>query len=277
MAERSGFEPENRFKPVTHLAGGRFRPLSHLSAPDDIISRFAPDIGILDIGTLIPLKSLSALGRLYIGLVVFSLCGSLLSECTHLSPGPIAPIASILTILAGFMTIFEPEWREPAPRSISLLFSAFAIGCAAELLGIFTGIPFGRYEYSRKWEPVVNLGEKIFPLLLPFAWLMVVGACMSVCMKLRHPVICGALLATAIDFVMEPVMTGPLDYWRWVVKGPLPGGASLLNPIGWFITSWLVGLVVVRLKVSSRFAAGTILAGHVTLTLGIAAIAVIPR
>ena len=31
MAERSGFEPENRFKPVTHLAGGRFRPLSHLS------------------------------------------------------------------------------------------------------------------------------------------------------------------------------------------------------------------------------------------------------
>lgn len=31
LAERSGFEPENRNYPVTHLAGGRFRPLSHLS------------------------------------------------------------------------------------------------------------------------------------------------------------------------------------------------------------------------------------------------------
>lgn len=32
LAERSGFEPEKGFEPLTHLAGGRFRPLSHLSA-----------------------------------------------------------------------------------------------------------------------------------------------------------------------------------------------------------------------------------------------------
>ena len=32
VAERSGFEPENQFDPVTALAMRRFRPLSHLSA-----------------------------------------------------------------------------------------------------------------------------------------------------------------------------------------------------------------------------------------------------
>jgi hypothetical protein len=32
LAERSGFEPERGLKAPTHLAGGRFRPLSHLSA-----------------------------------------------------------------------------------------------------------------------------------------------------------------------------------------------------------------------------------------------------
>lgn len=32
MADRQGFEPWRRLSPSTHLAGGRFRPLSHLSA-----------------------------------------------------------------------------------------------------------------------------------------------------------------------------------------------------------------------------------------------------
>ena len=37
VAERSGFEPERRLSTPTHLAGGRFRPLSHLSERQGIL------------------------------------------------------------------------------------------------------------------------------------------------------------------------------------------------------------------------------------------------
>ena len=39
MVEREGFEPSIRIYPNTHLAGVRFRPLSHLSKPNSLFQR----------------------------------------------------------------------------------------------------------------------------------------------------------------------------------------------------------------------------------------------
>jgi uncharacterized membrane protein len=76
---------------------------------------------------------------------------------------------------------------------------------------------------------------------------------------------------------MEPVMTGPLAYWHWLEKGPLPGGASLLNPIGWFLTSAAVAWIIAKTKQENRRVALVVLTGHLVLTFGIGAITLIPR
>ena len=154
---------------------------------------------------------------------------------------------------------------------------AFLGSAGIELLGITTGFPFGRYSYTNVWQPTVEIGSKWLPLMLPFAWLLVVGASTTLCSKLRKPVLTAALLATMIDFLMEPVMTGPLRYWRWETRGPLPGGAAVLNPFGWFLTAYLVALLLSRMKLEKRATAALVLSGHLLLTIGIGAIAMIPR
>ncbi len=158
-------------------------------------------------------------------------------------------------------------------QGICLLVLAFLGVWAVELTGILTGWPFGSYEYTARWQPLVQILGKHFPVALPFAWLLIAGASAIVCSKLRLAILCGALLATAIDFEMEPVMTGPLGYWHWAPRGPLPGGASFMNPVGWFLTSCFVGMCIRGTKVGFSREAGVVLVGHVALVLGLGAIA----
>ena len=72
-------------------------------------------------------------------------------------------------------------------------------------------------------------------------------------------------------------MAGPLGYWHWEERGPMPGGASALNPLGWFLTSLGVGFLLSKLSAGNARVAATVLGGHIGLTLGIGAIAMIPR
>ena len=214
---------------------------------------------------------------MYLGLVAFSLAGSLLSKLTGLAPGPIVPIASALTIGFGFAAVFHSIWVENKPSVYWVLPTCLALAAAIELLGLQTGFPFGRYAYTTNWQPTFHVGKGVFPLLLPFAWLLVVGAATVICSPLRSGIISAAFLATAIDYLMEPVMAGPLRYWVWLERGSLPGGAPILNPLGWFATAMVVAALLRRLKISPNNSARIVLGGHLILTFGIGAIAAIPR
>jgi len=165
---------------------------------------------------------------LFWGWVVFSLAGTALTRATGLNPGPIAPIASIATILTGVYAIFGQHWRRMIP--------VLVIGAVAELLGLYTGFPFGAYAYTDRWIPTLPLpGDNRFPLILPFAWALVAGASWSLAPGRGWPrAILAGLIAALIDLPMEAIMTGPLDYWRWKQPGPLPGGAPIANFLGWF-------------------------------------------
>jgi putative membrane protein len=109
--------------------------------------------------------------------------------------------------------------RSQIPVLVALLI-AFAI---IEWLGVCTGFPFGRYSYTDRWWPAVALPNGgFYPLVVPFAWLMITG---------------GSYLfavAACLDLVMEQVMTSRLDYWRWTERGPLPGQAPVTNSAAWF-------------------------------------------
>lgn len=205
--------------------------------------------------------------RIYLGLVVFAVLGSGLSTALNLDPGPIAPVAAFLTLAAGFAALFSEPAAEPATaRRVA---GIVALGAVSEIVGLATGYPFGRYVYTGEWWPSVPTPWGPFPLLLPVAWAMVAG---GAALALPGRPVLAALLATAVDLVMEPVMAGPLGYWRWVEKGPLPGGAPLLNAVGWFGVSLLAALLIGSPSGEHRRRAATVLAAHTAMTLLLGAI-----
>lgn len=226
----------------------------------------------------------------YLGLVGFSLVGSWLSAAFHLNPGPIVPVASVLTLVIGAVAAANPFWLDQGIRPILQLGLAGAI---IELCGIMTGFPFGRYAYTNRWFPALPLGPRgYFPLLLPLAWVLVVSASTSTMIllfgqfngprgserqssrgRIGLPVLTG-LLAAIIDMVMEPALTGPLSYWHWQYTGPFPGGVPISNFLGWWATATLGYWILARksLPALQKTDGWPILVGHLLLTTGIAAI-----
>lgn len=232
-----------------------------------------------------PLTSKFSLSRwtwAYLGFVAFSLLGSLLSRALHVDPGPIAPISSFLTLALGTIAVFAPFFAADSRQAAWALLLLLILGGVVELTGVTTGLPFGHYAYTDRWAPVVSLpGGGYFPLQVPFAWALVVGASTLAI----HPdalrisgafmvAVAAAAVAATLDLVMEPVMAGPLYYWHWVTPGPLPGNAPVLNTIGWFGTSLVGALILGALgsnQVEDRVNARAVLVGHLLLTLGLGA------
>lgn len=139
--------------------------------------------------------------------------------------------APLFLVLAGALTLVEQReaWKG--------LLCASAIGFAVEQLGVHTGLPFGRYEYSGVLAPNL-LGV---PVSIAFAWLVLIGFGRS----LSSSWIFGAAVATAADLVIDPLGAGPLHYWHWLDGGPYYG-VPLLNFVGWFVTSAVILLVIRR-------------------------------
>jgi len=170
--------------------------------------------------------------------VVFAILGSALSRYAHLDSGPIAPVTSFLTILVGVAAIFGSRFYR--------LWPVLLLGTTAELVGLYTGFPFGHYRYTDQWAPVITLPQGFqFPVILPFAWLLMAGAAWAIAPGTGwQKAITAGAIAALIDLPMEAVMTGPLRYWTWNPTGPLPGGAPVTNTIGWFAVATAAGLLL---------------------------------
>jgi uncharacterized membrane protein len=116
--------------------------------------------------------------------------------------------------------------------------AAGGVGFAAELVGVATGRPFGRYEYSAQLGPRV----RGVPLLAAAAWAMmarpawVTAGWIARRRSLRVPLAAGALAAW--DVFLDPRMARE-GYWTWPGGGRYEG-VPASNFAGWFGT----GLVV---------------------------------
>jgi len=193
------------------------------------------------------MRRLSQWSRVFLGLAVFSLLGSMLTRFTGLEPGLMKPVASAAMLMTGVLALWSGAANTNSVKdAATAVVLVVLLGFTVEVVGLYTGLPFGRYAYTDQWAPTFLLpGEQRFPILLPLAWFLVAGGSMLAMPKLGWiEVPAAAILATLVDLVMEPVMTGPLGYWKWVDRGPLPGGAPWLNSLGWFWTSGLAGLIV---------------------------------
>ena len=132
-------------------------------------------------------------------------------------------------------------------RTLAAALLVMAIGGGAEILGLYNVGLFGRYEYTDWWLPYVTLPNgKLFPLLLPVTWFIVVAICyLLLARRLRGwaLVLGTGVLAAAIDLALEPVITRVVLLWRWLEPTPLLG-APYHNFPAWVLVAGLAAAVL---------------------------------
>lgn len=127
-------------------------------------------------------------------------------------------------------------------------FSLLAAGMAAwavEVVGVKTGLPFGNYTYTS----VLGIRELGVPLAIGAAWIVLLAYTLETLRRWKvkaqlRPWI-GAAWMTAMDFIIDPVAAGPLNYWGWSGGGwyyHVPWS----NFLGWFIVSLLLLVFLAR-------------------------------
>ena len=167
---------------------------------------------------------------------VVMVCMYAVGTAGHLIPATL-PLMLILT--PGFLLALGALVAAPAVAASGWRFVLWAAGtyaCTflAEAAGVATGAVFGEYEYG----PTLGWAWRGVPLVIAFNWVLVVYGSYGLARRglqaggpargrLTTALLVG-LLATAFDFLMEPVAMR-LDYWRW------PGDrVPLQNYAAWF-------------------------------------------
>ena len=166
-----------------------------------------------------------------------------------------------LVLMAGLLI-----WTQEAKDRSFWIFAAlaFATGMITEMIGVNTGLLFGDYVYGSVMGPKLNgvpylIGVNWFVVMLAAGTTMQIlldglwkgNPAMSISARKRWSmlsiVIDGALLATAFDWVMEPVAV-KLGFWTWLGTGKIP----LLNYLCWFVISAMLMVAFHRCRFPKR-------------------------
>ncbi len=132
--------------------------------------------------------------------------------------------------------------------SVQILFLTWLI----EAIGVYTGFPFGNYQYTNRLQPQI-LGV---PILIPFAWLMMLPPSWAVAYRITRGksgfrfFAISAMAFTAWDLFLDPQMI-IWGIWRWKTRG-LYFGIPLSNFFGWFISALLITFIVRPSKIPLR-------------------------
>jgi len=131
-----------------------------------------------------------------------------------------------------------------------LVFAAIClvIGNIIENIGVFTGFPYGHYQFL----PLMGPQLVRVPILLGLAYIgmayvswtlarLILGATASrpIGTQLITVPILAAVIMTAWDFAQDPVWSTLLHAWRWR-DGGIWFGVPLTNYAGWLLTVFLI-------------------------------------
>lgn len=129
-----------------------------------------------------------------------------------------------------------------------LLGSTVGFGFAVEVLGVHTGIPFGRYAYGSSLGPTL-LGV---PLVIAFAWTMLAWPAALVARRLVSSlgarVLLGGWALATWDLFLDPQMVAA-GHWRWLDPTPhLPDvpDVPLTNYLGWLAVALVMSYLLQR-------------------------------
>ena len=135
----------------------------------------------------------------------------------------------------------------------TLAFVALSFGFFIELIGSKTGWPFGTYKYSHS----LGLAISGVPLVVPFAWLMMLHPVLIAARKVTSTwtFLYGGLLLMAWDLFLDPQMVSA-GRWSWKMVGPqlaFEKGVPLSNSAGWLLSGLAaIGLLNVLLPKERR-------------------------
>jgi uncharacterized membrane protein len=186
--------------------------------------------------------------------VIWVLLGALvLAEIAYPLVRDHAPLV-IATVLLGFAVSVAHAVTSRGLRAGAALVAVTAGGgLLVELLGVHTGVPFGRYAYG------TALGPRVYgvPLVIPLAWTWMAWPAWLVAGRLAAGVLtrratarialAGSGLA-AWDLFLDPQMVAE-GYWHWTDPHPtLPGvpAVPLTNYVGWLVVATLMMSVLPR-------------------------------
>jgi putative membrane protein len=155
-----------------------------------------------------------------------------------------------VVIVAAFATacLAHAAISRSLSTALVVLACGGGIGLAAELIGVHTGIPFGRYQYSSA------LGLRLWgtPLIVALAWTMLAWPAAVVARRLVTGsvarVLVGAWALAAADLFLDPQLVAA-GGWTWSSTTPhLPGIATipLTNFAGWLVVSLVLSAVMQR-------------------------------
>jgi len=152
---------------------------------------------------------------------------------------PFTPYTLLLTCLV--FLIHNPLADK---KFLIAFFSIAFLGFLIEVIGVKTGLIFGKYSYGEE------LGFKLLevPLTISINWAMLIFAGIRIVSSIFASKITSlfvaALLVTLIDLLIEQVAP-KLDFWQF--KGGLPG---LHNYLGWvgvaFFTSYFFYPTIIK-------------------------------
>ena len=167
---------------------------------------------------------------------------------------------TVLTVVLGCLLSVGHALLGRGPRvATALVLVTAGGGLAVEALGVATGVPFGRYDYSGA------LGPRLagVPLVIPLAWTWMAWPAWLAAVRLaRSPAarvgLAGLGLA-AWDVFLDPQMVAA-GYWTWREPGPgLPGvpGVPVGNYLGWVLVATVMMALLYRAGGPAVRAAGT--------------------
>lgn len=120
-------------------------------------------------------------------------------------------------------------------RGAALVAIAGGIAWVTEVVGVRTGVPFGRYRYGRALGP----GAAGVPFLVAVPWAAMARPAWAAAGHLtRRPVLRPATAAAALaawDVFVDPRMVRD-GYWTWE-RGGAYAGIPASNFAGWFVTA----------------------------------------
>jgi putative membrane protein len=178
------------------------------------------------------------------------------------------------TVVFGALAgILHAMGRLGVRTALTIFAVSFTVSLGSELLGTYTGLPFGVYGYTSL------LGYKILDLVpfnIPTSWFFMLYASLAICGRLLQAkddnvsrwwwALMAGVVLTAWDVSMDPAMV-KTRHWIWSIPD-LSGesalrqfigremfyGMPLTNWLGWLLTGILVARLMLMIVPPTRWA-----------------------
>lgn len=160
------------------------------------------------------------------------------------TPRQTQAVLGLLLAASAADAVASRGWR----RGALPVAAAGAVGFGAEVVGVRTGLPFGRYHYGDKLGPKVGG----VALAVPAAWALLArpswvagGLAAGPGASRARRVAMASCALTAWDVFLDPRMAAD-GYWTWERPGVYEG-IPASNYAGWLVTSAVVFAVFAAL------------------------------